>query len=366
MTSRGVESNAAADSINLLKAVDSDKKYAKTVPFFDHWAPCVCTWNIQGTEIRDYKGCAECSAFAESKFEALEQTKKRWAWFLEARKLDDERSTRLGTLGYLHWDIRAKVFHHVLDDFMKKVSLGKYSKTSGDICNEFWPYHVQSANDGLTGSFIYPCATSLSNFLLSIPLRSATIDTKLEFDHIFFSTTMFRFARPSALHQFLIKLSATQQSGLRSISIRIFACDKCLQEGMIKSKEAMSREHSNWRSACDQLPSSLTSVDFDVRVAWAPDWHLYDEPYDCRWRAIDEARRIDRIKCAKDLVEDLGCRIRRRAPQTKIAVHGWPDLYERVLNRNELEELQLRIQEINVGGSKESVKGTKGLESAEG
>ena len=45
----------------------------------------------------------------------LERTKQRWAWFSKAEDHDKERGTQLGTLGYLPWEIRQKIFGNVFD-----------------------------------------------------------------------------------------------------------------------------------------------------------------------------------------------------------------------------------------------------------
>ena len=52
------------------------------------------------------------------KAEAVRQTRKRSAWFSEARKLDDQLSTQLGILGHLHSEIHDKAFRHVLHEYI--------------------------------------------------------------------------------------------------------------------------------------------------------------------------------------------------------------------------------------------------------
>ena len=52
----------------------------------------------------------------QSLFErAIDQTRKRWAWFADSRELDTEFGTELGTLGYLPWEIRQPIREEVLD-----------------------------------------------------------------------------------------------------------------------------------------------------------------------------------------------------------------------------------------------------------
>ena len=107
MASWEFDSVAAEDSTNLERGRDSDGKYAMTLPFPLYQHRCEYSLHPLLRGSGGCKGCEAASVFAKSRPEMLEQTKKRWAWFLEAGKLDDECSTRLGTFGYLPWKIRA-------------------------------------------------------------------------------------------------------------------------------------------------------------------------------------------------------------------------------------------------------------------
>lgn len=48
---------------------------------------------------------------------AIDQARRRWAWFTKSRELDAGRGTEFGTLGYLPWEIRQQIFEVVLGWF---------------------------------------------------------------------------------------------------------------------------------------------------------------------------------------------------------------------------------------------------------
>ncbi len=66
---------------------------------------------------------------------AIDQTRKRWAWFTKSREL--ESGTELGTLVYLPWEIRQQIFKEVLpglcDDTQRyhHGCLGRYTWNGG-------------------------------------------------------------------------------------------------------------------------------------------------------------------------------------------------------------------------------------------
>lgn len=72
-----------------------------------------------------------------------------------------------------------------------------------------------------------------------MPLRLATIDTKLEFDHLFLSTMSFRFSCRKALRQSLKDLSATQLSQAQSLTIELFDCHDCYWEKILLGRNRL-------------------------------------------------------------------------------------------------------------------------------
>ena len=301
------------------------------------------------------KGCESAFKFARWKL-ALEQTKKRWAWFLEARKLDDECSTRLGTLGYLHWEIRAEIFRRVIEDYMERKRF--WDSEIDFAIAQAWPLHKVPVDDWDECFYLRLRSheSGLSKLLLTMPLRIATFDTKFEVDHVIFSTETFWFDCPSKLRQFLGGLSADHRSRLRSINIVIFQCEHCRLEGV-------GREYSGWRSACDQLPSSLPSVKLTIGswVYSSYPWTIWDT-----WR-MDQVTRSRRVKRAKELVEFLSCQILRTAMEAEVAIVMMDKVeFEMVEKEEAHREIDLVVQQTISRWSNEYVQWKRSLESAEG
>ena len=285
MTGQPVASEPRAPSTDLDHEDEVlDEHCAITVPFIRDTDECICPEVILKKEPLGCKDCFLVRAISERKSQAISQTKKRWAWFSEARTLDETLSTRLGTLGYLPWEIRDKIFRHVLDDYMTEGLTDQIYKPtfrpenlhpSALQCLEMKKRSRDEFDVVTTGDHETPDGKLYSIFSLRsrfnppkkhadhrgpdfvMPLRLATADTKFEFDRIFLSTMIFRFSCHELLHQFLNELSVTQLSQVRSITIQIYGCNTCL----VKGTEPI---YNNWGSACFQLPSTLDSINFDL------------------------------------------------------------------------------------------------------
>ena len=51
----------------------------------------------------------------------IERTKQQWEWFTQAKELDVQRDTTLGTLRYLPFEIRQQIHELVLDDHFRTI-----------------------------------------------------------------------------------------------------------------------------------------------------------------------------------------------------------------------------------------------------
>lgn len=198
----------------------SNSDVAKTLPFcysdFDYGLP---DYSEKSQELR-----AAC----------LERTKQRWVWFSKAEYQDRERGTQLGTLGYLPWEVRQKVFLNLFHredcpelgargdlDRMEKVRLTEDPTHSWDDIS--W------------------------NELAS---QDASANIKLEVHYAYITTTHFHFSTLGALTLFLGRLTKYQKSLLRHITIP-------MAEGFdTKAGSEIMRD------ACAELPSGLTHIAF--------------------------------------------------------------------------------------------------------
>ena len=326
-----------------------------TVPFYHESAECECSPMDQVEEPFGCKGCcAPVNALAKLKSEALEQTAKRWAWFSEARRLDEELSTRLGTLGYLPWEIRVEIFRHVLDSHIEEALNDKrwalfFSLKLSHFApkEEFslpWDWNARTDEfstvfyievcsghkfsfPGLYGvcrAFPHPPTMNEKPSSFFIPLRLATADIMLEFDNVFFSKMTLRFSCPKILRQFLKELSATQLSQMRSITIVPFECRDCCFECLNWDPNCwIPALHKNWTSVCSQLPSTLGLIIFELDYSQSE--RLSPScANSSRSSALDRRYRDNSMKCTKALLESLSRQIRHIALEAEIALADRP------------------------------------------
>lgn len=349
MTSLTVGPDPVVLSADLQKDPTLDEKYAMTVPFSRDSARCECPQKTRWEEPLGCKGCAPAKELSKLKAEAIKQTQKRWdVWFSGARNLDNELSTRLGTLGYLHWEIRARIFRHVLNAYIPE-SFSYVADKDPFRERKYWdpplgwPATKREFKERFqiefSGHHRWPVPVELSkncslrsisdNYIarkFPTPIRLATTDMEFEFDHVFFSIMTLRFPCQKALHQFLRELSATQLSQVRSVTIELFACYACFTE-------KIDCGYENWGYVCGQLPSTLDSIVFEQRYEG------------CLWRRLEGmefavyepdhvvgTRRAQRAKHKKEVLEFLICQVRDIAPKAEVNIVKCPDQDGRVWN----------------------------------
>lgn len=375
MTSLAVASDPLVFSTALEEDLALDEKYAMTIPFSGDRAGCECTGESMWEESMGCKDCAPISALSKLKAEAIKQAKKRWSWFSGARKLDDELSTRLGTLGYLHWEIRVKIFRHVLEAYIEE-ALTYQTYESGFRKKGFYPSPLEwrAMKDNFKERFeieISDCHHSKLYNIFSLhshnadyvepaflmPLRLATVDTKFEFDHVFLSTMTFRFSCQKALRQFLKELSPTQLSQVRSVTIEIFGCYDCMLEGI-------DWRYKSWESVCGQLPSTLDSIEFEIGHQGEPwEWPRSTDDFNLSLVLArghpDYNKRAKRAKHAKELLEFLSCKVRHIALEAEVTMTRRHD--------NEAKRWDMLVAVVGETDkwSEEYVKWKKGLGSEE-
>ncbi|KAK3166676.1 hypothetical protein OEA41_009801 [Lepraria neglecta] len=86
-----------AEYIALQKTATTKDKYANTLLFNTTTAP----WMLV--------------------VKTIERTKQRWEWFTQAKALDVQRVTTLGTLRYRPFEIRQQIHELVLDDHFRTI-----------------------------------------------------------------------------------------------------------------------------------------------------------------------------------------------------------------------------------------------------
>ena len=203
-------------------------------------------------------------------------------WFSAARDIDDERGERLGTLGYLPWEIRQMILvavihkgnpHRFAYDYWQQYTL----------CPHYYPQ-------------IFPESGSCS-----YGMRFASPSTKFEFEHCYLTNKRFYFEEGNHLRAFLGDLSIYQQSLLRYLDLDL--------------SRAMDA-HCNmndWVACCALLPPNLLSIQFRIQLWPWTERKIGEEWFICY---LDEEPPM--LKNIVKILNVLGKSARRCAARTKI------------------------------------------------
>ena len=259
---------------------------------------------------------------------AIDQTQKRWAWFMESRELDTERGTELGTLGYLPWEVRQQILKIVYDRHF----YGKSYHGPRTLCYEIPPWAIAAPNIfdfsysyNVTTRACWVSHTTRTNF----GLRRSSATLGFEYEGLFLSNTIFKFKSPTALEKFLGQLSDFHQTKLRRIIIDIWVLCGC------RSPRLRRDWRDGWKTACFQLPASLRQVSFELD---------YSRPRGHNARSCfrhGNSRQTNEIKAVANLVEILSKMVVRSAPEAVIEMH------ERARKELLPEELELFDAAVN-------------------
>ena len=148
--------------------------------------------------------------------------------------MDDKCGERLGTLGYLPWEVRQEILKHVIRDSYDQFP--RQFITKDLVAAGRFPVMFQGRHTPFYGMLF------------------ASPSTKAEFEYHYLTHTEFAFASPQILEAFLDRLSAYQRSLLRSVTFVI-------RRYWSPSPKDFSRD---WFAAFALLPSNLVSIHFDA------------------------------------------------------------------------------------------------------
>lgn len=235
----------------------------------------------------------DCDVTRELRTRILQRTKQRWIWFSEAEDLDKQRGTKLGTLGHLPWEIRQKIIEAVFNgEFHGSIRWCGYGKLAHNIDDKPRFYLDDSLPRTL---MVHP---PVLQSIASLRIVSASMNTEVEYTLL--TKTDFKIESPDALEHFLGRLTAYQQSLLRSITIPVFD---------------LPENCKGWMDVLVELPSELKSIKFIVRFFQRPKWEIYEYEY------------YSRKELPRNLLkglELLGKRIKRcSAPKARIEIQSF-------------------------------------------
>lgn len=255
--------------------------------------------------------------------------------------LTHEGSTRLGTLGYLPWEIRQQIFAFLVassytyrDSYKWPEHDYRVSRTGPSFIIDppqgFWKYDGYTTAKENRSDFPhsmnerFPEPFDLYSYYLKVhqnyhkhrlAVRLASPDLKNEFEHAFLANQTFFFDCAVALARFLNRLSDQRQAQLRSLHLDLYGCgsDCCIRRWTKVRKEI----GHGWTLVCAQIPKNLVSVQLElgcVYFKWPP-WHSEDHVGEPQYHRHG-------VSPAKQLLEVISKQIVRRSPQVRLELVG--------------------------------------------
>ena len=230
----------------------------------------------------------------------LKRTEQRWIWFKKAEELDEARGTKLGTLGFLPWEIRQMIIERVFHGGFGSVIWGYYPNDD-----------TFETHDEPLSIFVEFSDKGLSHFQSVTCLQDASASMKNDVEHAFLTKTNFEFEFENhncdRLTYFLSRLTTYQKTLLRSVHILVHTIWN-------KSRD-ITADNKALMNFCAQLPSRLTSIDFS----------FYHCPGSMGYFGDGDYQKDSKVSRCLDL---LGARIKRCwAPRAKIGIrsftNGW-------------------------------------------
>ncbi|CAF9907881.1 MAG: hypothetical protein ALECFALPRED_004029 [Alectoria fallacina] len=242
-----------------------------------------------------------------------------WSWFEKARKDDEEANTRLGTLGYLPYEIRQQILKFVLADYYDKYNrrgrqlrIASTYSFSGNLtmCKQ----NEECETTGVFDLSSYSrSGTKMDRAPLS--LRSVSPSIKLECGCILLTSITFVSTCPASLARFLDQLSPLQQGQLRSLRIHLFGCSICSRDRV--------KLCNIWVAVCQRLPTGLTSVEFGWTNLGGRRRESRME--DGRLRRLSET---EEFRLAAGMFGVLSKQVWRASSRAKISMTGREGLYK--------------------------------------
>ncbi|KAL9639867.1 MAG: hypothetical protein Q9164_000646 [Protoblastenia rupestris] len=213
----------------------------------------------------------------------LETNILRWKqWFERARELDNDRGTRLGTLGFLPVEVRRLIWTHVMETDEMVVLLDKCMNVRDTLLFDA----PQSGNDPFDIRSYHKAMGELFEVKdqgPSFALLRASRNIGLEFKDLFLATHTFSFDCAKRLNAFLLNIrNAFGQTPIPALRIRIFLfgckhrsrlgtyvphknADANPDSGRIETSANKPRSCAGkWTEALALLPLNTESVCFEV------------------------------------------------------------------------------------------------------
>ena len=191
---------------------------------------------------------------------------KTSTWYSNSRKLDLQRRTRLGTLGYLPLEVRRHIWGLLIERATNWPCVARIN--NGNL----FPYFVR--RPVVYGDFADPRYSHKNSKVLEIEynsygwvsvflFRNGSLTVEYEFDAVLFSTHILHFNCPYFLSKFIAQLSPFQRRHFFHLSINLYTrCGCCLLGYNSDNPAYKSADH--WLRPFMLLPPGLRNIFVDI------------------------------------------------------------------------------------------------------
>lgn len=196
---------------------------------------------------------------------------KTSAWYSNARQLDLQRRTRLGTLGYLPWEVRQQIWELLIERATSWPYVARLN--AGNLCGYFGsrPVVYNGSTDHVylnqkSSKVIEIECYNYGTDSLLYQFRKVSLTVEYDFDALLFSTRILHFNCPHLLSKFIAQLSPFQRRHFFHLSINLFTpcrcCEPvfCCEPGFYEN----IRVSDLWLKTFAFLPPGLRNIFVDI------------------------------------------------------------------------------------------------------
>ena len=255
------------------------------------------------------------------------------AWYAKARKLDLQRGTRLGTLGYLPWEVRRHIWALLIERGISWPYVARLN--NGNL------FHFFASRPVPYNSFANPNSNKNSKVIeieyqnhndnrtrvsYLFRFRNVSLTVKYEFDAMLFSTRILHFNCPYSLRRFIAQLSPFQRRHFFHLSINLFTRCRCCPPYYF-GHEDLYISANKWLIPLISLPLGLRNVFVDIG-----DKNIRRPIGECLFPLVSlsfEYRGISK-KRFLETMEIFLCRAKRCVPNATFSLKKWhlQDVYQ--------------------------------------
>ena len=249
------------------------------------------------------------------------------AWYSNARLLDLQRGTRLGTLGHLPWEVRQHIWALLIDGaiswpYVARLNNGNlvhYLASRPVPYNSFANLDYSNRNSKVMEIEYQSHSDNRTRVSNWYQLRDVSLAVEYEVDAMLFSRRILHFSCPCSLRRFIAQLSPFQRRHFFHLSITLFTRCGCCQPYYF-GHEPFYMSADMWLMALISLPPGLRNVFVDIG-----DKNIEKPVGQClfpRGSLIFESRVISKKRFLQSM-EIFLCRAKRCVPNATFSFKYW-------------------------------------------